>query len=115
MVAADETWLGTIRLRALDETGQQAFQIIVPAGVHLASGLFVEFPGRTFRQATFIRCESRACEAQLQVTSEEFATWIRGDLAEIRYRPHADVRPIAFTVSLSGITAASEFAKRASG
>jgi invasion protein IalB len=115
VVAADGTWLGTVRLRAMDEAGQQAFQVIVPAGVHLASGLFVELPGQMFRQATFIRCEPRACEAQLVMTAGEFATWLRGDLAEIRYRPHVDVRPVAFTVSLSGITAATEFAKGAGG
>lgn len=110
-MAEDRTWLGTVRARETAETEGPALQIIVPAGIHLASGLFVELPGRSVKQATFIRCEPRACEAQLSLTEAEFRTWRRGLSAEIRYRPHVDVRPIAFDVSLLGITAAMRRAK----
>lgn len=105
-LAEDRTWLGTVRARRSVETEGPALQIIVPAGIHLASGLFVELPGRAVKQATFVRCEPRACEAQLSLTDAEFRTWRRGLSAEVRYRPHVDVRPIAFDVSLMGITAA---------
>ncbi|WP_185020773.1 invasion associated locus B family protein [Histidinibacterium lentulum] len=113
-VAEDRTWLGTVRVREMDDAGGPVMQILAPAGIHLASGLFVELPGRSVKQATFIRCDAGVCEAQLSLTDAEFQTWRRGLDAEIRYRPHVDVSPIVFEVSLLGITAAMRRARELS-
>ncbi|SEL79044.1 Invasion protein IalB, involved in pathogenesis [Jannaschia helgolandensis] len=104
VLASDRTWLMTVRARATHPGAE--VQVIVPAGVHIASGLFVGVPGGTVKQAQFVRCEARACEAQLKLSEAELLGWKRGRAAQVRYRPRVAVRPVAFELSLSGITAA---------
>lgn len=104
IVAEDRTWLATVRAKPADDGAD--LQILVPAGVHLASGLFVGTAGGRAKQASFIRCAEAACEAHLALDAGELTGWKRGRAAELRYRPTVSVKPVAFELSLMGITAA---------
>lgn len=105
VLASDRTWLATARLQPTQDNALQ-MQILVPAGVHLASGIFVDIPGGNVRQGLFLRCTSDACEAQLALDADEATALRNGAAAQIRYRPRVSSPPVSFPVSLMGITAA---------
>jgi invasion protein IalB len=105
VLASDRTWLATARVQKTQNDSLQ-MQILVPAGVHLASGIFVDIPGRDVRQALFLRCSSDACEAQLALDAAEARALRNGTAARLRYRPRVSSPPVSFPVSLMGITAA---------
>ncbi|MDP4031405.1 MAG: invasion associated locus B family protein [Pseudorhodobacter sp.] len=112
LMGEDRTWLATVLVIPEKSGGAGAqVQFIVPAGVHLASGLFAAFGGVDARRAEWIKCASDACRADLALDSAEIDAWKRGRSAEIRYRARADGEVIAFPVSLTGFTAAIAHAK----
>ena len=111
--ASDQSWLATLRV-ALNEgdSNEAIVQFLVPPSVHLASGLFVTVSPGITKQATFIRCLPIACEAVLELESETLSAWKRRRSAELRYRASVDLQPLVFDVSLMGLTAALDAAKR---
>ncbi len=103
----DHNWLATIRiaLSGAKEGEVAAVQFLVPPSVHLASGLFSTVASGAPLQATFIRCNANACEAVMGMNASTLSDWKHGRVAELRYRPAADVPPVVFDVSLMGLTA----------
>lgn len=97
-------WLGTVRLRPSDDGGADVM-VVVPAGVHLASGLFVGVR-QPLTQIDYQRCAPEACTAAGRIDKAELRRWRRGNAAQLRYRPSIGAPPVAFSVSLMGITAA---------
>lgn len=111
--ASDQSWLATIRVALHESDNNRAIvQFLVPPSVHLASGLFVTVSPGITKQATFVRCLPIACEAVLELESETLNAWKRGRSAELRYRASADVQPLVFDISLMGLTAALDAAKK---
>lgn len=107
IASVDHNWLATLRIAlSRSKEGEVAVvQFLVPPNVHLASGLFsVVAPGAPL-QATFIRCSASACEAVMGMDITTLDGWKHGRVAELRYRPAADVPPVIFDVSLMGLTA----------
>lgn len=97
-------WLGTLRLRPAEGGGADVM-VVVPAGVHLASGLFVGVR-QPLTQVPFQRCTASACTAAGRIDQAELTRWRRGNAAQLRYRPSMGAPPVAFPVSLMGISAA---------
>ena len=104
--AEDRTWLSTIRIQPDAAAGELPVQILVPPGVHLASGLFVSVAGQENARATYLRCSPQACDARVSLGAEALAAWKRARAARLRYRPSSSAPPIEFDVSLMGLTAA---------
>ncbi|MCA3556955.1 MAG: invasion associated locus B family protein [Rhodobacter sp.] len=102
--AEDRTWLATVLIEPLDEGAAQA-QLFVPAGVHLASGLFVGVKDRPLR-TEFIDCDAMSCRASLQLNRADLTGWKKAREAEVRYRPSLGGPVISFPLSLMGLTAA---------
>jgi invasion protein IalB len=102
--ADDSVWLATVILEPDTEGGALA-QVIVPAGVHLASGLFVGTTQRT-QNAEWTVCDPRICRAELVLAPEDLTRWKKARSAEIRYRPGLTTPVIGFPLSLMGLTAA---------
>ena len=102
--AQDRVWLATVILEPDTEGGAHA-QVIVPAGVHLASGLFVE-TGQRALSAQWTVCDRSSCRAELALAPEDLTGWKRARSAEIRYRPGLTTPVIGFPLSLMGLTAA---------
>lgn len=112
-VAEDRTWLATLRLALAPDPGVAAtLQVLVPPQVHLGSGLFLTVDGGPARQIDYIRCAPERCEAAVQLDEAALQSLRRGRVAELRYRPNIDAPPVAFDVSLTGITAGTDAAKR---
>lgn len=108
----DQLWLATVQIRREDSGDGADVVVRVPAGVHLASGLFVGVR-QPLQSATFVRCAMDICIATARLDRDELSAWKRGRKAELRYRPRMDAAPIAFDISLMGITAALRFAEEA--
>ena len=104
--AADEDglWLGTVRLRADAQDGADVV-VLVPAGVHLASGLFIGVR-QPLTQIRYQSCTKDACTAAGKIDKAELTRWRRGSTAQMRYRPSIGAPPVSFSVSLLGISAA---------
>lgn len=103
--AADRTWLGTVFVIPSSDGYEARAQFLVPAGVHLASGLFVIDTNQAPRSGTWIRCTSERCRAEMSLSADDLDRWRRGLNFELVYRPRPDVAPVRFPVSLNGITA----------
>lgn len=58
------------------------------------------------REAEYVRCTPKACDARLALTEQELTAWKQARSAELLYRPNPTVPPIRFDVSLMGISAA---------
>ncbi|MBM9595915.1 invasion associated locus B family protein [Roseitranquillus sediminis] len=107
--AGDRTWLATLRLQPAQRADAAAeVQLLVPLQVHLASGIFVKVPGAETSAGRFVRCVEGACEARLALDASALAAWKRAREARLVYRPRAQGPPIAFDVSLMGLTAGLE-------
>ena len=107
--AEDSTWLATMRLAT--EPGDRAVvQLLLPPGIHLASGAFVEVAGVDRAPARLLRCLPQACEAQLALDPRAMAAWKAGRAAAVTYRPGVEAPPIRFEMSLLGLTAALDHA-----
>lgn len=102
--AEDRTWLATIILDP-DDTGGALAQVIVPSGVHLASGLFLGLDRRPL-QAVWTVCARDTCRAQARLSAEDLTGWKKARQAELRYRPSISAPVIVFPLSLMGLTAA---------
>lgn len=107
IASTDHNWLATLRiaLSGAKDGDDAVVQFLVPPSVHLASGLFSTVAQSEPSQATFVRCNTNACEAVLALDMEALARWKRGRVAELQYRPAVDVPPVVFDVSLMGLTA----------
>lgn len=81
-------------------------QIIVPPGVHLASGLFIAIGRGPPLAAPFQRCSPEGCLAQLSLDAQALSALRRASRAEIIYRPRSTTAPIRFHASLMGFSAA---------
>ena len=107
-MASDRIWLGTVRV-LVDENARAgnsaAVEFLVPAGVHLTSGLFAAVGPNNPKQATWIRCSPKACLAQMNLSKKELSYWKRANNAELRYRPRAESKVAVFNISLIGLTA----------
>ena len=110
-MATDRSWLATVMLRPLQDGQSARVQLLVPAGVHLASGLYVE-AAKDERLATeWLVCTPESCRAEMVLGPEGMTAWKRGRSAEIRYRSRIDGPVVAFDMSLLGLTAALEEAR----
>ncbi|QYX57140.1 invasion associated locus B family protein [Roseovarius sp. SCSIO 43702] len=106
VAAEDGTWLATVRLYAGETapTSDEVLgEILVPSGVHLASGLYLGF-GERMIDAAWQRCTAEMCRAALAFDDGMLGAWRRGAASEVRYRPGPDAPVIAFDVSLMGLT-----------
>jgi invasion protein IalB len=107
--AEDAIWLATMRIAP--EPGDRAVvQLLLPPGIHRASGAFVEVAGIGREPARPLRCLPQACEAQLALDARAIAAWKAGLTATVTYRPGAEAPPIRFEMSLLGLTAALDHA-----
>ena len=111
VMAADRSWLATVLLQPLEDGQSARVQLLVPAGVHLASGLFVEAANAEGQAAEWLVCSPEACRAELVLGPDGVSAWKRGASAEIRYRSRIDGPVVAFDMSLMGLTAALEEAR----
>lgn len=104
--AADE-WLATLSIEMVagDAAAPPLVRMVVPAGVHLASGLFLDIPGREPLEARFVRCSASACAASAALPPEDFAALRRAPRTALRYRPGLTAPSIRFDISLMGLTA----------
>jgi invasion protein IalB len=113
LMSDDRSWLATVLMQPI-ETGDRArVQVLVPAGVHLASGLFVEAASTQGQGAEWLVCSPKACRAEMILETEDLSAWKRGKSAEIRYRSRIDGPVVAFDMSLMGLTAALDDARAA--
>jgi invasion protein IalB len=106
VMAADRSWLATVLLQPSGDGAR--VQLMVPAGVHLASGIFIETAQPEAQPARWLVCTPEACRAELDLDAEGLAAWKQGRSAEVRYRSRIDGPVVAFDVSLMGMTAALE-------
>ncbi len=105
--AEDRTWLSTLRLQPASRTEETLpVQILVPPGVHLASGLFVSVRGQGRAEATYLTCSPQACDARMSLDDRGLEAWKRARVARVLYRPSSTAPPIEYEVSLMGLTAA---------
>ena len=98
-------WLATIRL-APEKTGAR-MQVQLPAGIHLASGLFYSVDKGRDLPLEFLRCDDQRCYAYRALDAQEFKAIQRGKSMTLRLRPEVQLRPATMQVSLAGITALS--------
>lgn len=103
----DNLWLGTVRLHPAQDGGANIV-VLVPAGVHLGSGIFVG-TAQPLTSITFQTCTKAACTASGRIDRNELARWRRGTTAQLRYRPAITSPPVSFAVSLMGISAALQY------
>lgn len=116
-VAGDRgDWLATLRLRmAGASSGDGAgdvLQVLVPGEVHLASGLFLSVEPLPPVEAHYQRCSAEICAAAVRLEPDLFAAMRRARAASVTYRPDIAGPPVSFAVSLMGLTAAHEAARR---
>jgi invasion protein IalB len=108
VMAADRSWLATVLLQPIDDGQAARIQLLVPTGVHLASGLFVEAGTPEAKAARWLVCTPEACRAEMLLDNEDVSAWKRGAAAEVRYRSRIDGPVVSFDLSLMGLTAALE-------
>jgi invasion protein IalB len=106
LMSDDRSWLATVLMQPIGEGDRARVQVLVPTGVHLASGLFVEAGRKEGQGAEWLVCTQKACRAELVLDPEGLAAWKQGRSAEIRYRSRIDGPVVAFDMSLMGLTAA---------
>lgn len=87
-------------------------EVAVPAGVHLASGLFVAAGKPAPKSLNWIRCGDGLCLATARLDKTELSAWRRANTAELRYRPALGAEVIELKISLMGLTAALRHAER---
>lgn len=87
-------------------------QVLVPPGVHLASGLFVAIGAASPRAAEFQRCSDQGCLAHLDLDASDMQALRRAARADIVYRPRSTTAPVRFQASLMGFSAALAHALR---
>lgn len=97
--------LALLRIALRDETA--VLQLLLPEGVHLASGAFYSLDGGPEQRLDYLRCREGLCEASRALTAAEWRGLRRGEQLSLLYRPAAGEPPAELPVSLSGITAAA--------
>ncbi len=100
-----ETWLATVRLRQ-EMDGSAAVQVLVPAGVHLGSGLYVQLNAGKPVEVPYVTCSAESCQAVARLSADTLDGWKRARAVSMRYRPALSAPPIAFDISMMGVTAA---------
>lgn len=110
LMAEDRSWLATVMMQPDAETSGALVQVIVPAGVHLASGLYFELGGSDALAARWLVCSPEDCRAELRLAAADLAAWKTGRAVQIRYRARLDGPVVAFDLSLMGVTAALDAA-----
>lgn len=110
LMAEDRSWLATVMMRPDAATSGALVQVIVPAGVHLASGLYLQQGGSDALAARWLVCSPENCRAELRLAAADLAAWKTGRAAQIRYRARLDGPVVAFDLSLMGVTAALDAA-----
>jgi invasion protein IalB len=110
-MAPDRSWLATVLLQPSAAGEGARVQMLVPAGVHLASGLYVEAGRDAATGAEWLACTPEACRAEMALDAKGLAAWKRGRSAEVRYRSRIDGPVVAFDLSLMGLTAALQDAQ----
>lgn len=106
------TWLATVLVDAgKNDTINTMMQVLVPTGVHLASGVFVNLGRSGSVEAVYQNCAPQACIAALSLTPDDIAFMRRNTSAKIVYRPRYSTPAVTFDVSLMGFTAALAHAR----
>ncbi len=99
-------WLAGLLVSPEADGTSGIMKILVPPGVHLASGLFVGVGKGKPRQAEFQRCSDQACLATLDLDASQIMALRRATRAQIVYRPRSTTAPVRVQASLMGFTAA---------
>jgi invasion protein IalB len=110
-LASGDRLLALSRLSPDAEDGA-VLEIAVPAGVHLASGLFVAAGKPAPKALDWVRCGEGLCLATARLDRTELSAWRRANTAELRYRPELGGKVIGLKISLMGLTAALRHAER---
>jgi len=108
VMAGDRSWLATVMMQP--EPAGARVQVVVPAGVHLASGLYLQQADAAPLAARWLACSPETCRADLRLAAGDLDDWKKGRAAQIRYRARLDGPVVAFDLSLMGITAALDAA-----
>lgn len=110
---ARDTWLATVRVAAVDDDRTETMmQVLVPSGVHLASGVFVTLGRSGPVEAVYQSCAPQACIAALALSPGDVAALRRNTRAKIVFRPRYSTPAVTFDVSLMGFTAALAHARQ---
>lgn len=110
---ARDTWLATVRVAAVsDDQTDTTMQVLVPSGVHLASGVFVNLGRSGPVEAAYQSCAPQACIAALALSPGDVAALRRNTRAKIVFRPRYSTPSVTFDVSLMGFTAALAHARQ---
>lgn len=99
-------WLAGLLVTPDTDGTSGTMNILVPPGVHLASGLFVSVGRGKPRQAEFQRCSDQACLAALDLDASHIMALRRATRAQIVYRPRNTTPPVRIQASLMGFSAA---------
>ncbi|EDM69695.1 invasion protein B [Roseobacter sp. AzwK-3b] len=103
---AKNAWLAGLHVSPDADGTSGIMKILVPPGVHLASGLFVAVGRGKPRQAEFQRCSEQACLATLDLDASQIMALRRATRAQIVYRPRSTTAPVRVQASLMGFSAA---------
>ncbi|SHM06949.1 Invasion protein IalB, involved in pathogenesis [Roseovarius litoreus] len=103
---AKNAWLAGLLVSPEADGTSGMMKILVPPGVHLASGLFVAVGRGKPRQAEFQRCSDQACLATLDLDASQIMALRRATRAHIVYRPRSTTAPVRVQASLMGFSAA---------
>lgn len=98
-----DRWLATLRL--VPEASGARLQVQLPAGVHLASGLFYSVDRGPEQALEFLRCDLQRCYAYRALDPREFRALRNGRALNLRLRPEAQLPPVLLQASLAGVTA----------
>lgn len=108
-MAEDRSWLATVMMQPTPDAAARV-QVVVPAGVHLASGLFLQKGDAAPIEARWLVCSPESCRAEARLAAADIADWKTARSAQIRYRARLDGPVVAFDLSLMGITVALDAA-----
>ncbi|MHA7851296.1 invasion associated locus B family protein [Roseovarius sp.] len=103
---AKNAWLAGLLVDPEADGTSGIMKILVPPGVHLASGLFIAVGKGKPRQAEFQRCSDQACLATLDLDASHIMALRRATRAQIVYRPRSTTAPVRIQASLMGFSAA---------
>jgi invasion protein IalB len=106
-------WLAGLLVSPASDGASGVMKILVPPGVHLASGLFIAVGRGKPRQAEFQRCSDEGCLATLDLDASGMTALRRASRAQIVYRPRSTTPPVRVQASLMGFSAALAHATRA--
>lgn len=106
LLDADQQSLAIVRIALRDE--EAIFQLLLPEGVHLGSGVFYTLDAGPEWRLEYLRCRNGLCEASRALSAQEWRAMRRAQDLSILYRSSAGEAPTELSVSLMGITAAAK-------